>query len=472
MNRKFLFGALLVTSVIIVYLVIQRIYGIFLLPYFWDELGVYSRAALHMSYHGIGMLPSSLPDELSRGHPILIPFLFSIPFKLFGPEIFVARIFAVLIYTIGIVFLYRILLLKYTPFYAYLFSLLVFLQPCFLSQSMLVLPEIPLMVAAICAMYYFMKGNYVQVSVCLTIALFIKESAIILPFAFYLADVLKNKFNTKGLVLLLFVPFTLIILFFVIQYFQRGYVFFPLHTSLVKIEIYYIKERFGELSDFVFFIQGRAIIFLFPILLLVLNFRKLVQWIKDFRLNSIFQENNLLFSGSILIAAAGISFCSLNYFIYRYSLYFLVFLYIAAIYLVISSSRMRLVHYSFAAMLLAISIVYNYEEEYTDVNFSYVDHIKTSQAAINELNSQHYKGKKVAMDFPLSACTWNPTSGYFTELKFKPENLKDSTDMPSDYYVFTNPGNISDTIRFGTKLRLQKQIRSKVAFVNIYSKRE
>jgi hypothetical protein len=126
----------------------------------------------------------------------------------------------------------------------------------------------------------------------------------------------------------------------------------------------------------------------------------------------------------------------------------------------------------FAALLLAISIQYNYEEEYTDINFSYVDHIKTSQEAINELNSPYYKDKKVAMDFPLSACTWNSTSGYFTELKFKTENLKDSNDMTSDFYVFTNPGNISDTIRFGGRLQLDKQIRSRVAFVNIYTKKQ
>ena len=202
-NKTTLFASILFVLIALTYLLLNIYFDVFNLPYFWDELGVYSRAAIHMSVHGIGLLPSVLPDDISRGHPILVPFLFSTVFKIFGLKIIVARLFAAFIYSVGIFYLFRIFLLKYSPFHATIFSFLIFIQPCFLSQSLLILPEIPLMVIAIMSLFYFLKKQYSALSICLSISLFVKESAIILPLTIYALDFLYFKFNWRNLIVII-----------------------------------------------------------------------------------------------------------------------------------------------------------------------------------------------------------------------------------------------------------------------------
>ena len=180
-NSKSTNGVLIIVCFVLVFIGLQWLYGLFELPYFWDELGVYSRAAIHLYEHGPGLLPSALPDELSRGHPTLIPFLFGVVFKIFGCKVVVARLFAASIYLIGVMYGYRILLLKLSPIHAAIFTVLIFIQPCFLSQSVLVLPEMPLMVATLMAVFYFLNKDYLGLCCALVLALFIKESAIIIP---------------------------------------------------------------------------------------------------------------------------------------------------------------------------------------------------------------------------------------------------------------------------------------------------
>jgi hypothetical protein len=55
-------------------------------PYFWDELGVYSRAALYLYDHQISLLPNALPPELSRGYPLLCAALFALGFTVLAPK--------------------------------------------------------------------------------------------------------------------------------------------------------------------------------------------------------------------------------------------------------------------------------------------------------------------------------------------------------------------------------------------------
>ena len=84
LNKQRLYLVFCLLSFVLVFSLLQFYFDLFTLPYFWDELGVYSRAAIHLYEHGPGILPSALPDELSRGHPTLIPFLFSLAFKVFS----------------------------------------------------------------------------------------------------------------------------------------------------------------------------------------------------------------------------------------------------------------------------------------------------------------------------------------------------------------------------------------------------
>lgn len=444
-NPTLTWTIVLFSSLLAVYIALNVWYSLFSLPYFWDELGVYSRAAIHMYEHGIGFLPKALPDELSRGHPLLIPFVFAISFKIFGCTVTVAKITAACIYSLGIYYLYRIFLFRFSARASCLFALLIAIQPCFLAQSVLVLPEGPLMVSCVAALYYFLRGKYTAVSIALCTALFIKESAIILPFIFYFVDLLINRFKLRPLLYLLLAPFTCIILFFYIQYLQRGYVFFPLHTELMKFDEYYINERYHEFSEFIYFGQGRQYLwFYLPVVFIIYKVvRQYPNVSIQFNIDTK-RFDSRLYLTIILIFLAGLSFSIVNYFLSRYTLYFLVLFYVAFICICFQVKKWNLLNCVAIAVLIYNAIAYNHTNHYTDVNFSYVDHIKSCQKAVNYLNTPAFQDKKVAFDFPIGVATWNPLSGYFKHRYFESSGFDDSANMNSDYYVFTYPGNIDN----------------------------
>ena len=470
LNKQRLYLVFCLSSFVLVFSLLQFYFDLFTLPYFWDELGVYSRAAIHLYEHGPGILPSALPDELSRGHPTLIPFLFGVVFKIFGCKVVVARLFAASIYLIGVIYGYRILLLKLSPINAAIFTILIFIQPCFLSQSVLVLPEMPLMVATLMAVFYFLNKNYIGLCCALVLALFIKESAIIIPCVIFFIDVLNQRFKLRSFVYILVIPFALIASFFAIQYVQRGYVFYPLHTGLMKFEWYFIEERWQVFKAFAIEGQGRLfLIYYFPFLLLGINFKLVLSTVKRTQFIQLFKETNKVYLFCFGFAIAGLIFSVLNYILGRYLIYVIVFEYIGIISLLSLNLRWpKLINYAMMVFLLFTSIWYNNNAEYTDVNFSYVNHIKSCELAVDYLNVQTNSNKKVAMGFPFNVCTWNSLSGYYKQLYFQQKDLKDSTEMTNDYYVFTFPGNMHDTMLYKGHLKLHKQVKSGYAYVNIY----
>ena len=82
--KRWLNPVVLATAIVL--FVVSRWEYLFL-PYFWDEMGVYAHGALIMSEHGLGLLPSSLNPELSRGHPLLFYFLAALNFQIFGTSL-------------------------------------------------------------------------------------------------------------------------------------------------------------------------------------------------------------------------------------------------------------------------------------------------------------------------------------------------------------------------------------------------
>lgn len=472
LNKQRLYLVFCLLSFVLVFALLHFYFDLFELPYFWDELGVYSRAAIHLYEHGPGLLPSALPDELSRGHPTLIPFLFGVVFKLFGCKVLVARLFAASIYLLGVMYGYRILLLKLSPSHAGIFTILIFIQPCFLSQSVLVLPEMPLMVATLMAVFYYLNKNAIGLCCALVLALFIKESAIILPCVLYFIDLLIQRFKLKSFVSIIAIPFALIASFFAIQYHQRGYVFYPLHTGLMKFEWYYIKERWEVFYDFVFVAQGRWLMMLvLPILLVLRDAKKIKlafqnkQWFKARPIT----QPLLLFC--LLFFIAGIVFSTLNYILGRYLIFIMVFQYIGVIVCLSVLVKQKLWSYALMVYLAVTGLWYTQRTGYTDVDFSYVEHIKTCQQAMNYLNVPSNKDTIVAMGFPLNVCTWHPLSGYYKARYFQNRDLKDSNTMEARFYVFTYPGNMHDTMLYKGHLKLHKQIKKGYAYVNIYQRK-
>ena len=143
------------------------------LPYFWDELGVYSRAGLYLHDNGLGLLPKDLPPELSRGHPLLFAFIQAIGYNIFGDGVVGGHITALIISLILLWSVYFITSKYFSKYTALLAVMILIIQPLFFAQSVLILPEISLALFVLWAIYFWLGKKYVLHGIFSTLAILI-----------------------------------------------------------------------------------------------------------------------------------------------------------------------------------------------------------------------------------------------------------------------------------------------------------
>ncbi len=234
------------------------------LPYFWDELGVYGRAAVYMHDHVLGLQPRDLPPDLSRGHPLLLPFVFASIFRIFAATPFVAHVAMLLISTGLVVSVFWIARVHWNAAVGLAAALVLLAQPLFLAQSTLLLPEIPLALACLWAMHAFSRKQFLRVGIFVAVAIFLKETAVALDAVLGLLLVVQWLRTRPALkttlpgVLALTAPGLLYGLFLVVQRFQNGWFFFPFHIHQVNFHWWAMKGTLYTASRFLFVEQGRA----------------------------------------------------------------------------------------------------------------------------------------------------------------------------------------------------------------------
>ncbi len=233
------------------------------LPFFWDELGVYGRAAMYMHDHTLGLLPRDLPPDLSRGHPPLVVFVYASLFRVFGASTTVAHAFSLLLALSLLISVYWIARDQWDAKVGLASVILLAVQPLFLAQSLLLLPELPLALAVLWTMAAFMKRRYGLGGVCLALAIFIKESALVLGLVLgvmVLADWIRTRptwrLALRG-VLALAIPGLLYGAFLLIQRLQNGWYFFPLHEAHVNFRWIVMRGKLIDYCNFLFMEQGR-----------------------------------------------------------------------------------------------------------------------------------------------------------------------------------------------------------------------
>ena len=455
----------LVLGMAVTYAILQYLYGVFTQPYFWDELGVYSRSSMYLSEYGLSLFPNSVPDELSRGHPLLCPLYFAIAFKLFGCNPLTAHIAAAVLNSIGFIFVCAIFQKNTKPFVAVAATLAIFVQALFLSQSILVLPEMPLMVITLGAVYFYINDKLWATVLFTILALQIKESALVLPFAFLISESLKQKkvFTKNNLYLFVF-PVLSFLIFIAIQKMQRGYFFYPLHTSLASSDPYYINERWQNFKEFFIYQQGHIYFVVALASMLLLNLVLKFKTIPNLIINKM--------SIYPIIVIGSIAFLVLNYFLSRYTLYFFIFFYIAFFLLVFNLLKDKQnLAYVLAFTLAVLGIMnWNRDKDYTDIDFSYSQHIKSVQLAIDELNTDSFNNKTIGMDFPVSAVYWNSNNGFQIKGNHKMCPIYDSA-CSKDFILLSHPGNMADTSKFKDSYTFYKELRKGYAYCRIYKKK-
>ncbi|MFN0276846.1 MAG: ArnT family glycosyltransferase, partial [Chitinophagales bacterium] len=250
------------------------------LPYFWDELGVYSRAALYMHDNGLSLMPNALPPELSRGHPLLFTFLNATSFTMFGDNVVTGHCTALFFSILFIIVIYGIVKKTFNRTIALCIAASSLVQPLFVSQSVMVLPEVLLSLCMMLALYFFFQEKYVSYAVVSSLAILVKESAVILPFVVLCSAMIigfgerKRIFHKKYFSA--FFPILVFGVFLLIQKQQNGWFLFPYHASAVSFDKDVFISQLADFSKFLTMEQGRLYI---TILFLILNlFSLLLNW--------------------------------------------------------------------------------------------------------------------------------------------------------------------------------------------------
>ena len=230
------------------------------LPLFWDEIGVYGRGIFSMMDSKISLHPDALPPEISRGHPLLFTYLIAGWGYLFGDTVMALRAAALLVSLLFIVsafWLFPDREGRRSPFPV----IVVLVQPVFLAQSTLLLPEMMLSLFTLLAIAGYLRRQYWLYFLAASAMILVKETALILVCGFVAFDFLNTLIKEKKLMqfrfLLYLLPLLPYLLFLWIQKQTHGWYFFPYHMGGFNLEWKAIKGNLDGFLTFLFVSQGR-----------------------------------------------------------------------------------------------------------------------------------------------------------------------------------------------------------------------
>ena len=449
---------ILLGGLLSIFLLVQWKYGILQVPFFWDELGVYSRAAIHQAIHGVSLLPGSTPDVLSRGHPLLSTAYFATLLKIFGINLPVARSAAYIIYSATVILSFIWLRLRTTTHQALIITFILALQPIFLAQGFLVLPEQLLLFFTLLSLFFYDKDNLLMLVITLSAAIMVKESALVLPIAFGLAYFFRKAQLIKtGLVTI--IPVAVFILFLIIQKAVLSYYLYPLHTSLIDLNPMVVLNKLIRALNFVFIQQGRVFITLILCLCLIFY-------------GKTFQLKTWLSDAVFWLGLGGLLFAAVNYYLERYTQYWLWPLAAVALVFIVTKTptKWRILVYSLGLVIPLFFM--NPNKKFEDTSFAYISHTQCIEKTIVKMNEMA-KGKNVAYNWPYIMANWTEFSGY-SKANHKILDVSKNKEDSIDYVVLSAIGQpqFNNAPEWLTKLNYAEieRFNHHYEYVRIYKK--
>lgn len=439
------------------------------LPFFWDEAWSYLPAIREMVEKGPSLLPGSIHTELYRGHPLVFYFLSSIWMKLFGHSLPVSHLFPLIISIILLVSVYWITF-KWTNSYftGFLATLLVFIQPIFLTQSTFLLSEIWLGLLFLWSFWFYFKRHWIGFGITVVTALLSKESAYCLIPAFviisgiewYLKRINKKEFlvNISIITCLFLAGFS----FFILQKIKFGWLFFPLHTNMIDFKE--IGHKMESSFLILFISQGRNIIYLIALITAIVSYVYLKNKLsKDIQM--------ILISFAVLTFGFSL-FAAINFFSTRYLFAVIPLMLISCAIFIgsISKSYYPFVIISIIVVIGSINIYRSKENKnFGDTDLSYVDLLKVQVKMVEYLQKSDFK-EQIYSPFLMFCVLDNPYDG-FIDKKFANLGLQ-MNDSNNVYFLNVSNENLNglDSLLSNKKVVLLKRFEEKNAMIELYKK--
>ncbi len=392
------------------------------IPYYWDELGVYSKAALHMYDTGITLLPGIIPPELSRGHPLVCTAFFATAYRLFGPHVWVGHLAALAVSIVLLVIVYRGGKKLTNHATAMLACLLLMLQPVFIAQSSMVLPEVLLALFSTAAIFAYIDNRFMVFAVSATLAIMTKETAIAIPVTIWSIEILRWFLDRKAeaikAALAAFVPVACWGAFLLLQKMAHGWYFFPLHTDYVSFSMDQIFSRWGYYVSFLLKGQGR---FLWTVVLASALFVYLFN--RRHRLvDGIIEDVRMVLADKRPLLVLWVFICwglvvsMLNFHLGRYSLFLLpslCLLVAQSFFVIYEHLRIGFFKAIAVAVLLIMPLPFYASKMFNfDADMGFTNVVKVHTEAIEFLNRNYASGTVIMDSFPINSCMLESRAGY------------------------------------------------------------
>lgn len=440
-------------------------------PYFWDELGVYSRAALYMFDHQISMMPNTIPPELSRGHPLLCSVIFAVGYRILGPHVWAGHLVA-LLFSCGLLFvLYRMGRDFFGHAVGLLACALLAVQPVFIAQSSMVLPEIMLAFFCTASIYAYLKERFLQVALFSTLAIMTKETAVALPVSFGLHVLLimiwQKKIDKESLTKLGLISAPLLAwgIFLAVQKLQNGWFFFPLHSDYVSFLLSDIYPRLFYYLSFIFKGQGR---YLWSVVIILATVIFLIKNSSGIKIHSVWrmteqQSNILLF---IIYIAVSLAVSSLNFHLARYILMImpLVACLVAAQFFCLAQQAKGKTLWIMLPLLTVPFIYYKSKIFSIDADMSYADIAAAQQEIIAELNQHADPDTAVGAAFPVYHALLDKRAG---SSAFDYARVVGCGDKEANYIIFSS---LDDCKKYSRGMTLLQERKNAVSVTQLYKK--
>jgi 4-amino-4-deoxy-L-arabinose transferase-like glycosyltransferase len=435
------------------------------LPYFWDESAAYMNGVIYMLDNDISLLPSSVPTEMSFGHPLLLHFVLASIAKVFTYSIPLMR-GSILIFTFLLAIGVFILARKNSNNYlSALVAVVIFLaQPIVFAQSTMILLEMLLTLFVVYAIVLNVNNRHLLASFMACLAVLTKETGIVLAIALLVHTFIDFYFNKdkKKLLRLFFIysmPLVVFIVFLVIQKQTFGWYLNPANLGATKLTLNSMLQKTWDYPiEIVFLDQGRY--FLSIVLLIYLFFK--FKFLK-------FKYNK--FSSLMMVFVFGfIGFSSIAHALERY---FIVLMPFAAIIFAQAITYFEKWHISLVVIILVVSIGCSWKysdngKKFSDVDMSYKEQIKLNQELMSFINSGVFDKDTIGFSFPLKEAATDKRFGYINGKNFHAD-LYFSEGLK--FYVYCSPGNFDNNPPDTSKLKLFKTFQNKVSKGMIYQRK-
>jgi len=404
----------------------------FSLPGYWDELLVYIKSGLWFSEHSlIEILPGLHSNQICYGHPPFIFICLAILYRVFGYSHAVTHVFTAFFGFLGVYGTYLLGSRLFDRRTGLIAGLLLFFSPIYYAQTGMASAEIFVASLTVLCVYFLLTEKswaYLVAGICLAQT---KASCLAVFVAIMLYQVLFERKREDFWRRLGFhaIPLVSIVVFLVAQRLITGHAIDnpDLQQSIFSegFKLVWISSQLWHIGRLIFLEQWRFLPSAFIAIFCILHYRRVLT-----PAHALFLFILGGFYGAFIFI----------YFLPRYILAVIPFLFLAASQAIVCLERNRMATNILAAVLCGLFLITSYakpaEGTYgPEVNMTYADYIRGNLDAIHYIIEQ-YSDKKICM------CE----TGYTIsddELGYSPVKLQ---AVQSDYDVAITPGLAFDPL--------------------------